>query len=417
MSSLVKVGTEVAARRPHKFKAQNSTYSLSEQVVVEMRIATESIDFENTRAMFKVTFGASTDARMVRQFASQLIKTLRVKTLSGTTIGNDSSEYRAAQQMYREFLSTNEKDVSWLSVMEGADGPNLADAGSTIQFAHKIDDHLFALKEYYPAHLHTGFQVEFDLADAINEVTAELANTGDALPASISVTDFYIVADLVRLKPKTALQILELQKQELLFVDYIQNKVVKNQMNNNTNNDYDITGIDGRVRAAFSFMIAAGDRDDDWEPYFGLMRRHNLQSYRFQLGDRYINYAQIPLGTNQKAEQIFELSKALDNHTMDRMVGNSTLTPTVLGGEGAINSTTAAADSDRRRFVVGVKLTRDQQDVDLTLSSMKDINRNMLRVELEHSAVPGGTGTIYTVIPVDKRIRISSSGVIERAQS
>ena len=417
MSALVKSGTPVAKRNTQKFKAQNNTYNLSDQIIVEMRIASRSIDFENTRAMFKVTFGASTDARMVRRFASQLIKTLRLKTLAGTTIGNDSTEYRASQQVMREFLSTNEKDVSYLSVMEGADGPALADAGSTLQFAHKIDDHLFSLKEYYPAHLHTGFQVELDLADAINEVTAELASTGDVLPASLVISDFYIVTDLVRLKPNTELQILELQKQELLFVDYIQHKVIKNQLNNSTNNDYDITGIDGRVRSAFTFMIAAGDRDDDWEPYFGLMRRHNLQSYRYRLGDDYINYQAIQVGEFRKAEQVFELTKALDNHTSDRMVGNSTLTPAVLGGEGAINSTTASGVNDRRRFVLAVKLTRDQQDVDLTLSSMKDINRNQLTVELEHSAVPGGTGTIYTVIQVDKRIRISSSGVIERAQS
>lgn len=413
MSSLVKSSINVVERMPQKFKADNQTYSLGEQVVIQMRVTDKNIDPVNTRLHFKATFGASTDARMNRQFASHLIKTFRVKTHAGSLIGKDSREYRAAQVLMRELVSSNEKDVSYLSVLEGADGPALADAGSTIQFAHKLDDHIFAGDAYYPAHLHNGFQVELDLADTIAEVTSEEANTGDALPASISISDVYIVTDLVRLSPNTELNILELQQQELLFVDFTQNKVVKNKLADSTSNDYDVPGIDGRVRSAFVFMIAAGDRDDDWEQYFGLMRRHNLQSYRFRLADRYMNYASINVGATQKAEQTFELLKALDNHSKERMEGNSTLTPTVLGGEGAINSTTTNTDADRRRFVLGVKMTRAQQDVDLTLSSMRDISKNQLDVELSHSAGPGGAGTIYTVISTDNRIRITSSGLVE----
>ena len=404
------------SRRTQPFYAKKQSYNLGDQVQIEVDLQREYIDFENSRLVFQAVFGISTDARTNAWFASQIVKNLRVKTLAGQMIGHEIREYRAWAQMYMNLTSNNEFNKSFNAVLEGAPntakfgGNELVDAGSTIQYAHKFLTHIFSIKQYYPAHFHQGIMIEFDLPSNIYELAFTEEASADALPNSIKIQDIKYIADLVQLKPQIENKLQSIMEQQRLFVDYEEVLTQENALpTTNTSVNYDVIGIDGRVKNIFSYLVQDADKsngvDRPEKQYFGIYSGANVNSYRYKLGANYLNYENINTTGNNQAQQIYELLKALDIHDCESA-------KTKCGDSFNLTRTRLLAN----RFVLAKKVDKSQKRTNQTISSMVDKDRNNVRVEL--SLTGGQTeGTIYTHIHLDKRIQLLSGSMIRNVRS
>lgn len=408
MSLLEKSSSYEISRRTQPFYAKKGTYSLGQQVQIEVDVQREMIDFENSRLVFDAEFSGQANATANNWFASQCIKNLRVKTLAGQMLGNEIREYRAWAQMCLELKSNDSLNASYDDVMEGAAVQNL-DGVATRQYAHKFLTHILSVKEYYPAHFHQGIIIEFDLPSSANPDLVYQDSGGAITAPTITFTNVKYVADLVQLRPEMEKQLVRMMDDQQLFVDYHECLTQENTMANSSNlQAYDIVGIDGRVKNIFAYTIrddtrAAGAED---EQLFSTWGRNNLSKYRFKLGANYLNYESIECSSqNKSAERIYELMKALDYHQSDRKAtraGDSALTPTIL---------------DTKRFAVGVKVDKAMAHTEDVISSMVDKDRNNVRVELFFGSAPGGTGVIYTHVELDKRLQILSGSIIRNVRS
>lgn len=401
MSLLEKSSSIEISEQTASFPAKRNTYNLGQKVQIEAQVDREFMDFDNHMLKFKVNFvGSSVSANTNSWFASQCIRNLRVKTLGGQQIGNEIREYRAYTQMVKELTSNSDFNDSYGSVMEGANATAIASDDETLQYGHKFITHIFAVAEYYPAHFHQGLLIEFDLPQTIHELCY-----GTVLPTSITFTDFELLCDLKQLKPEIENELVSLMSEQKLFIDYPEIVSQENDMKAQSGNQsYDIVGIDGRVQAVHTYTITDTSRDDNTEEYFGTWGRNNLSGYRFKLGSNYLNYESIEVATNTRAEQTYELLKSLDLYTKDRMetrCGDSALTPALL---------------NTNRFAVGRKVAKAQKDIDMTISSSIDKDRNNMRVELDFSSSPG-VGTIYTHIKVDKRLQLLPGSVVRSVRN
>lgn len=415
MSLLQKSQSVELSRRTQPFYAKKTSYSLGQQVQIEIDTQREFLDFENARLVFDIVYGASTDALSNRWVAGQTIENLRVKTLSGQIIGHEIRQYRTCYSMFKDLTANNEINSSYDAVMEGAVPVALADAGSTIEYAHRINNHIFGLKDYYPAHFHQGLMIEYDLPSSIDELTYEATNSGDVLPATLTISNPRFVCDLVQLKPEIENEMVRLMEEQKLFIDYVEWLEQENPLTASSSSEaYDVVGIDGRVKSAFTFTIQDADNDGDDEPLFGNYGRNDMTSYRFRLGSRYINYAPIPCSDVARAQQIFELTKAIDYHNdnthMSKAGDSSNLagpSSSVAHGSEALNTT---------RFVVGCKIDKAMKDTEEVISSQVDKDRNNLRVELAF----GGSqtaGTIYTICALDKRLQLLPGSIVRNVRS
>ena len=400
MSLLEKSSSIELSRKSQQFESKKGSYSLGQTVQIEVDVQREYLDFQNSRLVFDVVFGASTGSSYNDWFASQIVQNLRVKTLGGQMIGQEIREYRSWCQMYKELSSNSDLNDSYFGVMEGANSASLVDGGSTIQFAHKFMSHIFSIQEYYPAHFHQGFMIEFDLPSNIDE----LCNAG-TLPASITIDRPRYVADLVQLKPEIENEMVRLMEEQKLFVDYTEVLTQENPLTTGTGlKSYDVVGIDGRVKGIFTYTIQDADRNTDDEPYFATWGRNGLSSYRYKLGSNYLNYESIAVGANKRAEQTMELMKALDIHDNEASkskAGDSALTPALL---------------DSNRFCVAKKVDKTQKDSDESISSAIDKDRNNVRVELNFGSSPT-VGQIITHIHLDKRIQILPGSLVRNVRS
>ena len=413
MSLLEKSSSIELSRRTQPFYAKRSTYNLGAQVQIEVDLQREFLDFENSRLVFEVVWGASTDALSNDWVASQCIKNLRVKTLAGQMIGHEIREYRAYCQMYKELAGNSDANDSYLTVMEGANEQALADAGTTIQYAHKFMAHIFTIKEYYPAHFHQGIMIEFDLPANINELQHEATASGDALSTAVTFENCKYVADLVQLKPEIENEMVKMMESQRLFADYTEVLTQENNLAAQSGlQAFDIVGIDGRVKSIFSYSVQDDARNSDEEAFFANWGRNNMTGYRYKLGANYLNYETIQCGEavteSKRAEQIFELMKALDMHdtkSLSHKAGDSALLEALHTGP--LNTT---------RFAVGVKVDKAQKNTNSVISSMVDKDRNNVRAELTFAATPT-VGTIYTHVVLDKRIQILSGSIVRNVRS
>jgi len=413
MSLLEKSSSIELSRRTQPFYAKRSSYSLGAQVQIEVDLQREFIDFEHSRLVFDVVYGSSTDALANDWVASQFIKNLRVKTLAGQMIGHEIREYRAYCQMYKELTSNSDLNDSYLTVLEGANAQALADAGTTIQYAHKFISHLFSIKQYYPAHFHQGIMIEFDLPANINEVQHEATSSGDALSTTITFENCKYVADLVQLKPEIENEMVKMMEEQRLFADYTEVLTQENSMGGAGGlQAFDIVGIDGRVKSIFSYSVQDADRDGDDEPFFANWGRNDLTSYRYKLGANYLNYESIKCSESvtksERAEQIMELMKALDNHDSKAMKTSA--------GDSALIEALHTGPLNTTRFAVAVKVDKAQKRTNETISSMVDKDRNNVRAELTFGGAQT-VGTIYTHVVLDKRIQILSGSIVRNVRS
>ena len=413
MSLLEKSSSIELSRRTQPFYAKRSLYDLGAQVQIEVDLQREFLDFENSRLVFDIVWGASTDAQSNDWVASQCIKNLRVKTLAGQMIGHEIREYRAYCQMYKELTGNSDANDSYLTVMEGANKQALADAGTTIQYAHKFMSHIFTIKEYYPAHFHQGIMIEFDLPANINELQHEAESSGDMLSTSVTFDNCKYVADLVQLKPEMENDMVKMMEQQRLFADYTEVLTQENTLGSSSGlQAFDIVGIDGRVKSIFSYSVQDADRDGDDEPHFANWGRNNLTSYRYKLGANYLNYESISCSESvtksERAEQIFELMKALDIHDSKSLSHKA--------GDSALVEALHTGPLNTHRFAVGVKVDKAQKNTDSVISSMVDKDRNNVRAELTFTGSQTA-GTIYTHVVLDKRLQILSGSIVRNIRS
>ncbi len=419
MSLLEKSSSIEISRRSQPFYAKKQSYNLGQQVQIEVDVQREFLDFENSRLVFDMTVvdngdggNAFAQVSLNPWFASQTIKNLRVKTLSGQMIGHEIREYRAYAQMYKELKSNQDNNLSYEDVLEGAQVFAVGDDATTsVQYAHKFLSHIFSIKEYYPAHFHQGIMIEYDLPAAADlELTQADAATPTA-PTKLTFDNIKYVADLVQLKPEIENEMVKLMEEQKLFADYVEVLTQENAIAAGTGlKAYDVIGIDGRVKSIFQYTVidsnkTAGNIGDSQFEKWG---RHGLDSYRFKLGANYLNYESIsvlqPAAGNKNAEQVFELLKALDMHdskAYKTMAGDTALTRALL-------------DSDR--FVTAVKIDKAQKNSDAVISSMIDKDRNNVRVELTYGTNPTA-GTSYTHVVLDKRIQILPGSIVRQVRS
>ena len=416
MSLLEKSASVELSRRTQPFYAKKQAYKLGNQVQIEIDTQREYIDPESLRIVFDLHDTGTTAVGKVTNpwTASACIKNLRVKTLSGQMIGHEIREYRGAYRFFKKMGTSNsEARASTEDYEEGALGlDNLGGnitAGSR-QYAHKPMAHVLSVKEYYPAHFHQGLMLEFDVSDNAFEI---LRYTTAPAKNDIQLQDVRVVVDLVQLKPEIENEMVRLMEEQKLFVDYTEWLTQENSLGTPAES-YDIVGIDGRVKSAFQFGISnitAGSTDnrlngvgDFWGTDTGLqvedsqMSRNGLSSYRFRLGSRYLNYAPIVVGDDQRAEYSYELAKALDIHC-DKQRGD------VLR---------SYAKQDTNFFGIGVKVDKAQCDVDEVISSQVDKDRNNMRIELS-SQTAASAG--YSIVVLDKRLQLLPGSIVRNVRS
>ncbi len=420
MSILEKSSSMELSRRTQPFYAKKQSYNLGEQVQIEVDLQREMLDFENSRCFADLVFttGASSTTRMIPWCASALIKNLRVKTLAGQMIGHEIREYRAWCRMYKELASNSDKNESYDDILESANSQDLGDAGAhTFRLGHKFMSHLFTVKEYYPAHFHQGLMIEFDLPSTANELFTYETN----IPTSVSVQNIKYVADLVQLKPEIEDKMVKMMEQQQLFVDYTEVLTQENTIAASTGQQaYDVVGIDGRVKAIFSYQIQASLRTGigaaEVGDFLGNKRHNNLGSYRYKLGANYLNYQNIEVGNTTalsfvSAEQCYELAKALDFHdskAWGSKAGDSALVRGALQG---------SLGNSLDNMVQAVKVDKAQKNSNDVISSMVDKDRNNVRVELNYHTAPAGILTGFTHTLLDKRIQILPGSIVRNVRS
>lgn len=425
MSLLQKSASVELSRRTQQFQAKKQSYDLGNQIQIEIDTQREHIDMESLRFVYELHASATGTAKSTNpQTASSVIKNLRVKTLSGNMIGREIREYRGwARFLDKQGVYSGDNRNSYQDFMEGALGADAlggdATAGSR-QYAHKFVSHILSLKEYYPAHFHQGLMIEIDLPSNAYEMLKYLNGA-----PTITIKEARIVCDLVQVKPDLENEQVRLMEEQKLFVDYIE---VLNQEQNifaTSSQSYDVVGIDGRVKSAFVFWVTARGRDGT-DDYWGdddanasSMGRNKLNSYRFRLGSRYLNYSNIKVGASDtgndyQAEGSMEMSKALDIHQKSGMLmlgDKSTFTTT-----DGIVKTTHYVLRNTSYFAVGVKVDKAQSDVDEVISSQVDKDRNNLRVELNFNSAPTVSDG-FTYIVLDKRLQLLPGSIVRNVRS
>ncbi len=406
MSLLEKSSSIEISRRTQPFYSKKQSYSLGQQVQIEVDVQREFLDFEHSRLVFDVTFTKNTDNyKWQRWGASAFVKNLRVKTLAGQMIGHEIREYRAFCRMYQDLTANNERIASYDDTLEGASDATQS-ATQTVQFAHKFMLHLFSIKEYYPAHFHQGLMIEFDLPANVNELAINaIGDTAANLPSITAITPKY-VCDLVQLKPEIENEMVKLMEEQKLFADYIEVLTQENSLSSAGGENYDIVGVDGRVKSIFQYQVKDTEQSNTAtevnESYQSKRSLNGLTNYRFKLGANYLNYESIQVSSSKLAEQTMELLKALDIH-------DSKAYRTSAGNE------LIAGNETTDYFVVGVKVDKAQKNSDSVISSMIDKDRNNVRVELSASGAVAATS--YTHVVLDKRIQILPGSIVRQVRS
>ena len=415
MSLLQKSRSVELSRRTQPFYAKKQNYSLGQQVQIEIDTQREFLDMETLRIQFvlKATDTSST-AKVTNRFtAANCIRNLRVKTLAGQMIGHEIREYRGfAQWMLKHKIPTISNgasaQTSFLEKMEGVKGGDDLGGNTTAgerKYSHKPLCHIFGLKEYYPAHFHQGLMIEFDLPQNAYEILQYATAT-----PTIEFEEVRVLVDLVELKPELENEMVRLMEEQKLFVDYIEWLNQENSLTTATSQSYDVVGIDGRVKSAFVFWVEArglDGTDDYWGDDDGgasIQDRNNLNSYRFRLGSRYLNYANVVCSDegDDDCERVYELAKAMDIHH-DLHSGKTF---------GAIGSSAG----DQGIYGVGVKVDKAMSDVDEVISSQVDKDRNNMRVELNYGSSPTASDG-YTYVVVDKRLQLLPGSVVRNVRA
>ncbi len=377
------------SRRRQRFNAHSNSYSSanSQRIRIDVNSSEEYLDFANSYLVFDlaVTGASGGNAGLPRYTASSWIKEIRVKDRAGNMIGENIQDYATLARCAFEMNSNLEAEKSYLDATEGAGG--VSTAATTIasrQYAHRFVTGIFGEKNYFPAHLLGGLQIELDMNNASDVVIEDTSSN-----ATYTISNLAYVVDMVKLKPEVESMILNQVQQGGLVIDYSSHHSVKGTVATTTSQRFDLGTLNGRVKNVQAVqIIAKASQAVDQNDTFSL---NNLSNYRFKLGSRYCSESQINCGSNQQAEYVCEWlksQKAFCNKDMTQF-GNQTKTTTAL----LISS----------KFVIGQGVDRSNSDA--VLSSLKDKDHNRLELELNYSAAPTAA-TLYVFAEMDKRLVI-----------
>lgn len=378
------------SRRRQRFNAHSNSYSSanSQRIRIDINSSEEYLDFANSYLVFnlKAEGNGATQMGLPRYTASSFIKEVRIKDRAGNMIGENIQDYAVLARCAFEMNVNLEAEKSYYDTTEGASG--LAYAARTSidsrQYAHQFVTSIFGLKDYFPAHLLGGIQIEIDMNSAQDVVLS------DDSAATYTIDNLAYVCDMVKLKPQVEAMVINKVQQGGLIVDYNSHHTVKARVSAaQSNARFDLGTLNGRVKNLQAVQIVDAAQNVDQNDSFV---DNNLTNYRFKLGSRYLSEAQIETGTGKEAEYVMEWlksQKALCNKDMT-IFGNQTKTTSAI-----LKST---------KFVIGQGADRSQSDA--VLSSLKDKDHNRLELELNFSSGADSTATLYVFADLDKRLVI-----------
>lgn len=390
MSSMLKKNESIEqSRRRQRFNSHDAKYSsnTSQRIRIDINSSEEYIDFENSYLAFDLEVtGGTTDVGLNRYTASSWIKEIRVKDRAGNQIGENIQDYSVLVRQHFEMLNSTDQEASYLDVLEGASGVALATATSIAsrQYVHRIVTHIFSLKQYFPAHLLGGVQIELDMNSGTDVVLQTSGETG----AVYTISNLAYVADLVKLKPEVESMVLQQVASNGLVVDYHSAHSVKaSVVNSSTSQRFDLGTLNGRVKNLKAIQVTqkANQSVDEKNSFSS----NNVANYRFKLGSKYLTESQIEVSSARQAEYLAEFLKSNKlfcepNH----LYGKAALAPNVL-------RTT--------KFVIGQNV--DRSKTNSVLSSLKDKDHNRLELELNYSSNPTAA-TLFVFAEMDKRLVI-----------
>lgn len=377
------------SRRRQRFNSHDASYSSanSQRIRIDVNSSEEYIDFENSYLAFDLAVtGGTTDVGLNRYAASSWIKEIRVKDRAGNQIGENIQDYSVLARQHHEMLNSTDQEASYLNVLEGAAGVTLAGQGDSIaskQYVHRIVTHIFSLKQYFPAHLLGGVQIEIDMNSGSDVVLQTAGQSG----AVYTISNLAYVADLVKLKPEVESMVLQQVASNGLVVDYHSSHSVKATVATTTAQRFDLGTLNGRVKNLKAVQITAkANQSVDEKNTFSF---NNVANYRFKLGSKYLTESQVEVSSARVAEYLAEFLKSNKlfcepNH----LYGKAALTPA------ALIST---------KFVIGQNV--DRSKTNSVLSSLKDKDHNRLELELNYSSAPTAA-TLFVFAQMDKRLVI-----------
>lgn len=380
------------SRRRQRFNAHSNSYSSanSQRIRIDINSSEEYLDFANSYLVFDLEVSGGTDVALPRYTASSWIKEIRVKDRAGNMIGENIQDYSTLARCIFEMNVNLEAEKSYLDATEGARGVDANTVPATSiasrQYAHRFVTSIFGNKNYFPAHLLGGIQIELDMN------TAQDVVMDSSIGATYTINNLAYVCDMVKLKPEVESMVLNQVQQGGLVVDYRSQHSVKGTINTNTTQRFDLGTLNGRVSSLQAIQVKAkASQAIDEKDTFSL---NNTSNYRFKLGSKYLTESQVECGADKQAEYMFEWlksQKALCNKDMG-LYGHQIKELSVLKG----NATGG-------KFVIGQGVDRSQSDA--VLSSLKDKDHNRLELELNFSAAPT-QATLYVFANLDKRLVI-----------
>ena len=375
------------SRRRQRFNAHSNSYSSanSQRIRIDINSSEEYLDFANSYLVFDLEVAGSSAAapQLPRYTASSWIKEIRVKDRAGNMIGENLQDYSTLARCLFEMNVNLEAEKSYLDATEGARGSTGAtNKIDSRQYAHRFVTGIFGNKNYFPAHLLGGIQIELDMNTAQDVVMEDTAQ------ATYTINNLAYVCDMVKLKPEVESMVLNQVQQGGLVVDYRSQHSVKGTINTNTSQRFDLGTLNGRVSGIQAVqIIAKASQSVDEKDTFSL---NNTSNYRFKLGSKYLSESQIECGADRQAEYLCEWlksQKVFCNKDVSQF-GNQNNEITEITGN---------------KFVIGQGADRSQSDA--VLSSLKDKDHNRLELELNYSAAPT-QATLYVFAELDKRMVI-----------
>ena len=388
MASMLKKNEGIEqSRRRQRFNSHDTNYSStnSQRIRIDINSSEEYIDFENSYLVFDLSVtGTNTDAGLPKYTASSWIKEIRVKDRAGNLIGENIQDYSVLCREFYEMSASTDQEASYLDATEGAAGIAKATGTSLAarQYAHRFITHVFALKNYFPAHLLGGIQIEIDMNNRDDVVLQDASPTG-----SYTISNLAYVADLVKLKPEVESMVLQQVQNGGLVIDYVSHHTVKaSVINSSTNQRFDLGTLNGRVKSLKAIQVTAAAVTTDELATFA---SNNTTNYRFKLGSKYLTESQVEVSASRNAEWVMEYLKG----------SKLTCEPIGLYGKAALNLTDSTANFEK--FVIGQNV--DRSKTDQILSSLKDKDHNRLELELNYSANPTAA-TLYVFCSMDKRM-------------
>ena len=420
MSGLEKaIGGEVS-RRSFGFYANNRTaYKLGRMATIECPSDTELFDFTQgaLQGKFVFTLSAGLTASQTLSLASYwpalLFSEIRVKTMDGRQMGDSLRFYGGKTRERMLLCNTGDYATGAKLLQEWPEGityqaASVDAAGDiTVEFSHKISDHIFMLKHYYPGQLHKGFILEIDLCSITDIFSDSNSGTEVALITNAEIQDLEYYVDLVRIDAESEANMLRIRNEGNLYVDFSQViSDVYDYASGSTLRKEQI-GINGRIKNCIVTQYLSSGRGSSGNAFWREFVLNGLTGYRFFVMNKPINhriinvsdYSAVDGSTTQLAKAQFELYKALEKEYLN---------PNTYGP-----NTSAADRSDT--FAIGVKIQKGNENLNPGyITSEVDNTRNNTRFELDLSGA--SASTVYFHTEVDKRIQLLPGGVVNEVR-